>query len=87
MPRVFVPPLLRTLTGGNECVDIEGATLRDVVVALESAYPGLQAKLCNGDEIRPELSVSIDDAIVSTGLAEVVPPDCEIHFLPALGGG
>ena len=35
MITVRIPTPLRTLTGGNEQVDVEGATVRDVIDALE----------------------------------------------------
>ena len=46
MVRVHVPPLLRTLTAGGEWVEVEGATIRQVVAALESRYPGFKDRLC-----------------------------------------
>ena len=87
MPTVFIPPLLRRLTDDRQSVQVEGTTLREVVDALEARYPGVREKLCHDDEVRPELSVSIGDNLISHGLAEPVPPNSEIHFLPALGGG
>lgn len=79
--------MLRSLTGDNQSVQVGGTTVREIIAALEDQYPGIQDKLCSGDEIRPGLAVSVGDVIVSNGLAEIVPQDAEVHFLPALGGG
>lgn len=87
MARVFIPPMLRRLTGGANVADVPGQTLAEVIDQLEARFPGVRARICDGDDIRPELSVSIGDTIVSRGLAEPVDAEAEVHFLPALGGG
>ena len=87
MPKVFIPPLLRSLTDGFQIVDVPGDTVKEVVNHLDSRYPGLQQRLCDGDRIHPGLSLTIDDRISSLGLAQRVTPDSEVHFLPAIGGG
>lgn len=87
MAVVHIPMQLRTLTGGIERVETQGANLRQVIAALDSAHPGLAARLANGDGISPGLAVSIDGAFTNRGLLAKVGPDSEIHFLPAIGGG
>ena len=39
MITVRIPTPLRTLTGGNDQVDVEGATVRDVIESLEKKCP------------------------------------------------
>lgn len=87
MPIVHIPTQLRSLTGGVERVEVNGAALRQVIAALDAAYPGLAARLCTGDCISPGLAVSIDGAFTNRGLLAKVGPESEIHFLPAIGGG
>lgn len=87
MPDVFIPPRLRPLTENRESVFVSGSTLGELIDNLEADHPGIRDRLCDANGIRPELSVSIDDSIVSNGLATHIPPNAEIHFLPALGGG
>ncbi len=87
MALVWIPPLLRDLTGGRESVTVPGATVRQVIEALERAYPGVQARLCPNDELRPGLAVVIDSQVARLGLLESVGPDAEVHFLPAIAGG
>jgi molybdopterin synthase sulfur carrier subunit len=87
MPRVFIPPAMRTLTSGQAEVVVDGATVRDVIDRLDAIHPGTKAQLVRGDQLRPGLTVAIDSAVSSSGLRQSVGADSEIHFLPAIGGG
>jgi len=87
MPRVFIPPLLRSLCDGESELDVPGHTVRDVIGELDARYPGVRRRLCEGDALQPNLSVAVDGKISSLGLMEKVAPDSEVHFLPAVGGG
>ena len=87
MARVFIPPQLRDLTSGAGEVSADGATVREVVEALEVQFPGLRARLCRDDELAPALQVSVDHVMSQRGLRAKVSPHSEIHFLPAFGGG
>lgn len=87
MAKVFIPPQMRELTGGVTEVDVTGGNLRQVVAELDAAYPGVAARLRNGDGIAPGLAISIDGVTASRGMLSKVGPHSEIHILPALGGG
>lgn len=87
MPIVFVPPQLKSLTGGVETVEVNGANVRAVVAGLDERFPGVRDWLCQGDELRPGLNVSVDGRISSLGLYQKVQPQDEVHFIPAIGGG
>jgi molybdopterin synthase sulfur carrier subunit len=89
MPRVFIQSQLRDLTGGRTEVELPGATLRQVIAALDAEYPGLAARLLDrgGGALAPSLAVSIDGQVTSRGLLARVGPTSEVHFLPAIGGG
>ena len=87
MAIVHIPTQLRSLTGGVEHVDVSGATLRQVIAALDAEHPGMAARLCNNDDLSPGLAVSIDGAFTNRGLRAKVGAESEIHFLPAIGGG
>jgi len=87
MPRVFIPPLLQTLTGGVGEIDCEAANVREVVEHLDGRFPGIRARLCDGDELKPGLTVAVDGHVSALGLIEKAGTDAEIHFLPAVGGG
>jgi molybdopterin synthase sulfur carrier subunit len=87
MPTVHIPPQMRELTGGLSEIDVEGRTLRQVIAALEAAFPGVAARLVADDRLAPGLAVSIDGTVTSRGLLAKVEPHSQIHFLPAFGGG
>ena len=87
MPRVFIPVQLRDLTDGAAELNISGTTVREVVVALEWQFPGIEQRLCAGGELAPNLQISIDDTLSRRGLDAKVQPGSEIHFLPVFGGG
>ena len=50
MPLVWIPTLMRELTGGEARVAVSGTSLREVLERLETAYPGIRERLCEGDE-------------------------------------
>jgi molybdopterin synthase sulfur carrier subunit len=87
MPRAFIPSPLRDLTGGQAEVEIAGATVREVVAALDARFPGIAERLCSQGELSPALQVSIDGTLSRRGLDAKVPANSEVHFLPVFGGG
>lgn len=87
MPRVFIPSAMRSLTEGEEVVEVSGTNLGQVIENLEQRFPGIKARLCQDEEIRPGLSVAVAGSVATLGLLQRTAPDVEIHFLPAIGGG
>ena len=87
MPRVFIPPQMRSLTEGREVVDARGAHVREVLEDIEVRFPGIMDRLCQDGSLRPDVSVVVGGAIATLGLLQRVEPDTEIHFLPVLAGG
>jgi molybdopterin synthase sulfur carrier subunit len=84
---VFIPSLLRDLTGGHDRVEVEGRTVRQVVANLEAAYPGLRERLVDGDTLSPRVQVAVDGHVSRLGLLERVGETSEVHFIPAISGG
>ena len=87
MATVWIPALLRELTGGRESVTVGGATVRQVIEALDRTYPGVAERLCDANGLRPGIAVAVDTQVARLGLAQPVPDDSEVHFLPAIAGG
>ncbi len=87
MPTVHIPPQLRELTGGKSSVRVTGKNMRQIVVALEKSFPGMAARLQDGDRFVSGLTASIDGVITNRGMLAAVKPDSEIHLHPVLGGG
>ncbi|MBI1356052.1 MAG: molybdopterin synthase sulfur carrier subunit [Acidobacteria bacterium] len=87
MPRVFLPTMLRELTGGAAELEAAGATVRELLDELEARHPGLRARLCDGDRLRSNLAVAVNGEVEPLGLLARVQPDAEVHFVPAIAGG
>ena len=87
MALVWIPPLLRDLTGGSETADVPGANVGQLVEALERRFPGVAGRLCPGGALRPGLAVIVDGEVGRFGLLEATGPNSEVHFLPAVAGG
>ncbi len=87
MAQVFIPASLRDQAHGTRVIDLPGDTVRDLILALESQYPLLVGRLREGDSLRPGLCVAIDSKLSVLGLRQTVSPQCEVHFLPTIGGG
>jgi sulfur-carrier protein len=87
MATVWIPPLMRELTGGLEQVTVPGEKVRELVNALEARYPGIGARLVQDDALRLGIVLTIDGVANRQGLRARVGPDSEVHFVPAIGGG
>lgn len=87
MAQVWIPPLLRDLTGGQECATVAGTNVRELIDNLELVYPGLRQRLCRDEELRPGMAVVVDGSLARLGMLEAVQPASEVHFVPAIAGG
>jgi molybdopterin converting factor small subunit len=87
LAKVFIPSLLRELTGGLSEVEAEGATVREIVAELEQRFPGIASRLTDGARLRQNISVAIDGEVSPLGLLEKVKADSEVHFVTAIKGG
>ena len=87
LPTVYIPTLLQTLTGGRSSVEVEGATVRQVIDNLDLACPGIRDRLLDQGRLRPNISVAVDGEVTPMGLLEPVGPSSEVHFIAAIKGG
>jgi molybdopterin synthase sulfur carrier subunit len=72
---------LRDLADGASELEMEAATLHDLVSRLGAAYPGLRTQL---DE---NVSIAVDGHIYRDSLFVPLKPDAEVYLLPRLAGG
>lgn len=87
---VRVPTILRSYTEGSAEVAVEGATLADVVRALDAAYPGIGARvLDDAGALRRFVNVYVDDEDVrfADGLGTATPDGSTVSVIPAVAGG
>ena len=87
MATVFIPSLMRNLTGGQDKVEVSGSTVRQIIDNLDGMYAGFKDRLVENGRIRSNISVAIDGEITSLGMLEKVEEHSEVHFLPAIAGG
>jgi molybdopterin synthase sulfur carrier subunit len=87
MATVFIPALLRKLTGGKDRTQATGATLRELIDDLERQFPGFRDRVVEKGDLIGSIAVSINGEVITGGLSESVPANSEIHFVPAIGGG
>jgi len=80
---------MRGLTGGADEVSVAGATLGDVIEALEAKHPGIRAKLLDGQGVRRFINIYVgeDDVRFLEGLQTKLAADAQVSIIPAIAGG
>jgi molybdopterin converting factor small subunit len=87
---VRIPTTLRPLSGGQSEVAVDGATLRDVLDALDGAHPGFKDRLLDDEgNLRRFVNVFVadDDVRFLQGLDTPVPDGETVAIIPAVAGG
>ncbi len=90
MSTVRIPPVLRTATGGQKLVEVEGDTVRAVLVTLVAAHPGLEAQIfAEGGALNRFMNVFVNDTDIRhlETLETPVGDRDSIVLLPAMAGG
>jgi molybdopterin converting factor small subunit len=86
MPQVLLRPPLRELAGGEGTLEIEGATIGEVIATLEASYPKLTGWVTDEQgSVRPHVTLFLNGE--RAGLEAAVSPEDKIHVLPAISGG
>ena len=87
---VRIPTQLRTLTGGAGEVAVEGASVGEVLKALDAAHAGFADRLFDeGGKLRRFVNVFLADEDVRflDGLATPVAEGQTLSIVPAVAGG
>jgi molybdopterin converting factor small subunit len=89
MPQIRIPPVLRSEAAGNSRVEVDGATVRTALGALVTEYPGLEARILDGDGVPTFLNVFVDgeDIRLLQGLDTELAAGATVLLLPAVAGG
>lgn len=88
--KVRVPTTLRTLTAGQSEVEVEGATVGEVLANLDAAHPGFKDRLFDDEGgLRRFVNVFLadDDVRYLEGLDTKVPDGETLSIIPAVAGG
>ena len=88
--KIRIPTQLRTLSGGASEVGVDGATVADVLAALESAHPGFKDRLFDDSgSLRRFVNVFVADEDVRflEGLETPVTAGTTVSIVPAVAGG
>ena len=87
---VRIPTQLRELSGGAAEVSAEGATVADVLQALEAAHPGFAERLFDeSGELRRFVNVFVADEDIRflDGVDTPVTEGTTVSIVPAVAGG
>jgi sulfur-carrier protein len=87
---VRIPTQLRELSGGVAELSAEGATVADVLKALEVAHPGFAERLFDDQgELRRFVNVFVADEDIRflDGINTEVAPGATVSIVPAVAGG
>jgi molybdopterin converting factor small subunit len=87
---VRIPTQLRELSGGAAEISAEGATVADVLRALDGAHPGFAERLFDDSgELRRFVNVFVADEDIRflDGIATPVTDGTTVSIVPAVAGG
>lgn len=87
---VRLPSQLRSLVGGAGEVPVEARTVRDAIVALDEAFPGIAFRVLDDrGALRRFVNVFVADEDIRflQGLDTTVEPGQTVSLVPAVAGG
>lgn len=90
MPSVRIPTPLRSLTCGQNTVDIEATTVGDLIYNLNETHPGFSERILDEDgKLRRFVNIYVDgeDIRYRDGFATELIPSNEISIVPSVAGG
>jgi sulfur-carrier protein len=87
MAQVWIPALMRDLTGGKAQVTVPGETVLQLIANLDAVYPGVAARLLEEGRLRPQMAVVVDGQVSNQRLRHKLTESSEVHFIPAISGG
>jgi sulfur-carrier protein len=87
MPTLFIPAPIRNITQGKASIVVAASSVREAIESLEAEFPGIKERLCEGDKIRPNISVFVDGQVSHLKMREKLSEESEVHFVIAISGG
>ena len=90
MPTIRIPTPLRKLTGERETLEADGATVGELLTAIEGTYPGLRDRIRDEQgQVRRFVNVYVNDEDIRflEDQATPVKGTDEVSIVPAIAGG
>ena len=86
---VRIPTSLRSLTGGDDEISAEGATVGAVLDDLERQHPGIKDRLCDERGVRRFVNIYANDEDIRflDNLDTPVADGDAVQIVPAIAGG
>lgn len=72
---------LRSGVGGAASIEIEAATIAELLRKLVERYPDMSAQLDKG------IAVAIDGVVFRDDWTQKIPPNAEVFLMPRIEGG
>ncbi len=73
--------LCRPYCGDIRVLEIDAATIGQLIKALEARFPGI------GEQIIESMALAIDGEIFQDSLIDPIAPDSDVHLIPKIAGG
>jgi sulfur-carrier protein len=86
---VRIPTPLRSLTGGEDHVQVAGSSVQAVIDNLEAKHPGIKERLVDDKGVRRFVNLYLgeEDIRFLDGLETQLKDGDEISIVPAIAGG
>ncbi len=90
MSTIWIPQVLRASVGGTKTIEIDGASVGDLLTGLVAKHPTLRSQLLTDDgQLNRFVNVYVNgqDVRYLDGLGTPVQAGDEVRLLPAMAGG
>lgn len=90
MPTLRIPTPLRSYTGGQVEVAVQGGSVAEAMDNLVELYPALRPHLFSGQgELRPFVNLFLDEDNIKDlqGIATPLKEDDRLLLIPSIAGG
>lgn len=89
MPTIRIPTPLRTYTGNNTEVYLQGETVDEALEDLVRKYPSLKPHLYNNNELRPFINLFLNEDNVRDldGMNTNLADEDQLLLIPSIAGG
>lgn len=86
---VRIPTPLRRLADNRTTVEAEGGSVWEIVLDLDSKYPGIQEKLYDGEDQRRFVNIYLNEEDIRflDGKDTPVKDGDQLSIIPAIAGG